>query len=83
MRLYILLFCLISFLILNETLKSEESAESGSQINSVGVTLPEDAVPPSKQNLRTFELNNRYMDRATSSYQKSFGLSLYGLAKLL
>tara|TARA_B100000029_G_scaffold516109_1_gene626950 strand:+ start:21492 stop:23180 length:1689 start_codon:yes stop_codon:yes gene_type:complete len=76
MRLYILLFCLISFLILNETLKSEESAESGSQINSVGVTLPEDAVPPSKQNLRTFELNNRYMDRATSSYQKSFGFAI-------
>ena len=47
-----------------------------SQVNSVGVTLPPDAAPPSMQHLRTFELNNRYMDRATQSYQKVFGFSI-------
>ena len=46
------------------------------RVNSVGVTLPPDAAPPALQVLRTFELNNRYMDRATSSYQKSFGFAL-------
>ena len=51
-------------------------ASPAGQVNSVGVTLPPDAAPPSLQILRTFELNNRYMDRATSSYQKSFGFAL-------
>ncbi|MCY4546372.1 MAG: ABC transporter substrate-binding protein, partial [Gemmatimonadetes bacterium] len=46
------------------------------QVNSVGVTLPADAAPPEHQHLRTFELNNRFMDRATSSYQKIFGFAL-------
>ena len=46
------------------------------RVNSAGVTLPPDAAPTSLQILRTFELNNRYMDRATSSYQKSFGFAL-------
>ena len=50
--------------------------KQSARINSVGVTLPPDAAPPSQQILRTFELNNRYMDRATSSYQKSFGFAL-------
>ena len=45
-------------------------------VNSVGVTLPPDAAPPHLQHLRTFELNARYMDRATSSYQKVFGFAL-------
>lgn len=46
------------------------------QTNSVGVILPTDAAPPEFQHLRIFELNNRYMDRATSSYQKVFGFAL-------
>lgn len=50
--------------------------EQPAQVNSVGVTLPADAAPPEHQHLRTFELNARYMDRATSSYQKVFGFAL-------
>ena len=50
--------------------------EQSAQVNSVGVTLPADAAPPEHQHLRTFELNNRFMDRATSSYQKIFGFAL-------
>ena len=50
--------------------------EEPARVNSVGVTLPHDAAPASMQHLRTFELNNRYMDRATSSYQKVFGFAL-------
>ncbi|MYK97288.1 MAG: hypothetical protein F4014_00325 [Gemmatimonadetes bacterium] len=45
-------------------------------VNSVGVTLPPDAAPPEHQHLRTFELNNRFMDRAVSSYQKIFGFAI-------
>ena len=50
--------------------------EQSTQVNSVGVILPPDAAPPEHQHLRTFELNNRFMDRATSSYQKVFGFAL-------
>ncbi len=45
-------------------------------VTSTGVALPSDAAPASMQRLRIFELNNRYMDRAVSSYQKSFGFAL-------
>ena len=45
-------------------------------VNSAGVPLPPDAAPPAYQVLRTFELNNRYMDRATSSYQKIAGFAI-------
>ena len=44
--------------------------------NSIGMVLPKDAAPPAYQHLRLFELNNRYMDRATSSYQKVFGFAM-------
>lgn len=47
-----------------------------SSVNSVGVQLPPDAAPPAHQILRTFELNNRFMDRATSSYQKITGFAI-------
>ena len=50
--------------------------DESAQVNSVGVTLPADAAPAHLQHLRTFELNNRFMDRAVSSYQKVFGFAL-------
>lgn len=56
--------------------RANSELANAERVNSVGVTLPEDAAPLSMQHLRTFELNNRYMDRATSSYQKSFGFAL-------
>ncbi len=52
------------------------ASENAVQVNSVGVILPSDAAPAAHQHLRTFELNNRYMDRSTSSYQKVFGFAL-------
>jgi len=45
-------------------------------VNSVGVTLPPDAASLEHQSLTVFELDNRYMDRAVSSYQKVFGFAL-------
>lgn len=48
----------------------------GPYINSAGVRLPPDAAPPEFQTLTTFELNNRFMDHAFSSYQKVFGFAL-------
>ena len=49
---------------------------TSNHFNSVGVPLPPDAAPPALQHLRTFELNNRFMDRAVSSYQKVFGFAI-------
>lgn len=48
----------------------------GRYVNSVGVRLPKDAAPPDAQILTTFELNNRFMDHAFTSYQKIFGFAL-------
>ena len=76
MRLTLVLTLLASILLLAAGMAVSIPAQSTPQVNSVGVTLPRDAAPPSMQHLRTFELNNRYMDRATSSYQKSFGFAL-------
>jgi oligopeptide transport system substrate-binding protein len=50
--------------------------EAGPYVNSVGVHLPPDAAPPDAQVLTTFELNNRFMDHAFTSYQKVFGFAL-------
>lgn len=50
--------------------------EMGPYTNSVGVHLPADAAPPDAQVLTTFELNNRFMDHAFTSYQKIFGFAL-------
>ena len=50
--------------------------EMGPYTNSVGVHLPADAAPPDDQVLTTFELNNRFMDHAFTSYQKIFGFAL-------
>ena len=76
MRLTLVLSLLVSILLLAAGMTADVPDQSAPQVNSVGVTLPPDAAPPSMQHLRIFELNNRYMDRATSSYQKSFGFAL-------
>ncbi|MCY3763825.1 MAG: peptide ABC transporter substrate-binding protein [Gemmatimonadetes bacterium] len=62
--------------LLGAAVAAQSGQEKPAQVNSVGVTLPADAAPPHLQHLRTFELNARYMDRATSSYQKVFGFAV-------
>ncbi len=67
---------LLAAVALSAAIADPPGQEKSTQFNSVGVALPPDAAPPDRQHLRTFELNNRYMDRATSSYQKVFGFAL-------
>ena len=62
--------------LLGASIAGPAGQDEPARVNSVGVTLPPDAAPPHLQHLRTFELNARYMDRATSSYQKVFGFAL-------
>ncbi len=45
-------------------------------INSVGIQLPPDAAPVEHQVLTRFELDNRYMDRATAISKQAFGVGL-------
>ena len=76
MRLTMVLMFSTFLVILTVTLASGIPSVSTHKVNSVGIKLPRDAAPLASQQLRIFELNNRYMDRATSSYQKSFGFAL-------
>ena len=76
MRRAIALLLPVSFFALTVALAARVPAQSAPLVNSAGVTLPPDAAPLTMQHLRTFELNNRYMDRTTQSYQKVFGFSI-------
>jgi len=42
-------------------------------VNSAGVTLPPDAAPPSKQHIRTFQLDHTYMEWFRTIYKGTFG----------
>lgn len=60
-------------LVLMGAMADEQQLRSGRYVNSAGVLLPPDAAPPSRQYVRTFQLDHTYMEWFRTIYKGTFG----------